>query len=143
MVKPKFYYHITQKKWPERVKLIPRSEGEHRLDNEPLIERICVSPTIEGCLVALGSCLLLSRPIYIYRTIKKVSVKNPYRVLDSHVTKEKWIIKPIKFMKIGKINKFLPKELYYLSAGGHDDHKFQYNMLNNLKEMNLNFVDFT
>lgn len=143
MVKPKFYYHITQNKWPKRIKLIPRIEGQHRSEDEPLISRTCVAPSIEGCLIALGSCLLLSRPIYIYRTIKKVSVRNPYKVIDSCVTKEKWITKPIKFMKIGKINDLLPKEIYYLSVGGYSDLKFQDNALNDLKRMKLSFIDFS
>lgn len=97
---------------------------------------------IEGCLVALGSCLALQKTTYIYRTINKVIARNPYNVIDSCITKEKWLIKPIRFMKIGKINKLLPKEIYYLSVGGCNDLKFQDNLFKALLEMNRSFVNF-
>jgi hypothetical protein len=142
MIVPKFYYHLTQHKWPKEITLIPKIEGDHRACDEPEISRTCVSPTIEGCLVALGCCLGKSNITYIYCTKNKVLAKNPYRVADSSITKEKWLIKPIKFERIGIINKLLPQELYYLGVGGYSNQDEQISMLKKLKKMNLSFVDW-
>src|ERR1700748_916649 len=135
MIKPKFYFHITQEKWPERITLRPKIYGKFRSIDEPEIARTCVAPTIKGCLIAMGACLFINKPIYIYRTINKVSARNPYSVIDSCITKEKWLTKPIRFMKVGKINKLLPKEIYYLEVGGWDCMKFQDNLFKSLKDM--------
>jgi hypothetical protein len=142
MLAPKFYYHITQQKWPERITLTPKLDGPNRSIDEPETYRTCVSPTIEGCLIALGSCLAMNKKTNIYRTINKVVARNPYAVIDSCITKEKWLTKPIRFMKVGKINKLLPEEIYYLSVGGCNDLKFQDNLFKALVEMNRSFVDF-
>lgn len=140
MRNPKYYYHITQKKWPDKLILYPQIDGEHRSDDEPILTRTCVAPTIEGCLVALGCCLSMCRQIYIYRTQNKVLARNPYKVEDSWITKEKWLIKPITFKKYGLINDKLPKELYYMGVGGYSNQKEQLAMLEQLKNMKLSFV---
>jgi hypothetical protein len=142
MACPKYYYHITQNKWPERLTLKPRIEGVNRSMDEPEVSRICVAPTIEGCLVALGCCLSICNYSYIYRTENKVLARNPYRVEDSSITKEKWITKQILFKKIGIINDYLPHELYYMGVGGYSNLKEQKAMLKKLNKMNLNFVDW-
>lgn len=142
MLKPKFYYHLTQKEWPERITLSPREDGDHRAEHEPVISRTCVAPTIEGCLVALGSCLSTYRTINIYRTVTKVQARTPYRVDDSFITKEKWIVKPIRFMKIGIINDSLPDYVREISSGDSLAFEEQESAMIDLKSMKLNFVDW-
>ena len=143
MTKSNYYYHVTQKKWPNKIILSPKIKGDHRSPDEPLIARTCVSPTIEGCLVALGYCLSLRKKVYIYRTENKVLAENPYNVFDSYITKEKWLIKPIKFKKIGILNNKFPEEIRWLQVGGIDNLDMQVKYLFKLKKMKLNFVDWT
>jgi len=114
----KYYYHITTKNWPDDITLKPRKYGANRADEEPKISRICVAPTIEGCLIALGSCLPLSSNIYIYRTIRKVKAITPNDVIDSKITGEMWLLRPIKFKYVGVIKKkTLPEQLCWLDVG--------------------------
>jgi len=98
-----YYYHLTQKPWAKRVTLKPRLHGCNRSDREPECKRICVSSNIERCLVALGSCLYRTRDIRIYRTENKVLGHQAWGVVDSKVTKEKWLTRPIKFVRVGII----------------------------------------
>ena len=103
--------------------------------------RTCVAPTIEGCLVALGCCLSEYKQTYIYRTQNKVLARNPYKVEDSWITKEKWLINPINFKKIGIINDKLPSELYCMGVGGYSNQQKQLEMFRKLKNMKLSFVN--
>ena len=143
MANPKFYYHLTQDlTWPDKIILYPRIEGQNRSDDEPLVPRTCVAPTIEGCIIALGSCLALYYTTYIYRTVNKVLARNPYSVNDSHITKEKWITKPITFKLVGVLNDFLPEDIYWISTGGYSDLKYQKKYMKKLQKMKLSFVDW-
>ncbi len=143
MATPKYYYHITQKQWPQEVTLKPRNKGWHRALTEPKTYRTCVSASIEGCLVALGSCLLWKSNlpgISIYRTLNKVIAKNTYDVADSAVTKEKWLTRPIKFIKVGFMNENLPEKLLKLSTGDLNKVPSQYKMLDLLKSKKRNYI---
>jgi hypothetical protein len=144
MAIPKYYYHITQKSWPDKITLRPKKSGCNRASTEPKIYRTCVSSSIEGCLVALGCCLYwqgIDLPgIDIYRTVNKVLAVEPYDVLDSCVTKEKWLTRPIRFEKVGFINKKLPKQVYNLSTGDLDRVPSQYKLLDLLRNRKQNFV---
>jgi len=144
MTDREYFYHITQKKWPQKITLYPKIQGQHRSILEPKISRICVSSTIEGCLIALGSCLWQNKSIFVYRTSVKVKAYNAVDVCDSKITKEKWLKTPIKFVKIGTVNKLLPREIFYLPAGTglEFDLKAQLNWYNILYDMNFSFVDF-
>jgi hypothetical protein len=110
MVTPKFLFHLTvSKKWGDKKKIEPRLKGRNRAFGEPEISRICVSPDITGCLLAIP--YTDRQTYYIYRTYKKVRAYYPYEVEDSHITKEKWITVPTTFVKIGKISSGLIKKL--------------------------------
>lgn len=113
-----FYYHITTKAWPDELTLSPRKYGVNRGEDEPNISRICVAPTVEGCLTALGSCLTGSSNIYIYRTVRKVKAIKPNSVVDAKITGEMWLLRPIKFKYIDTIKKnTLPEYLFWMQAG--------------------------
>lgn len=116
----KYYYHLTQKIWPNNIILKPKKIF-NKSDDEPNIHRICVSPTIKECLMALGSTLWYKNSIFIFRTKYKIKSSPCFGVIDSHLTNERWILKPCNFIKIGKIKpNSLPKELY-LTDTGHKD----------------------
>jgi hypothetical protein len=140
MVKRHFYYHVTQKKWPKRITLSPRKIGEHRAIDEPEINRICVSPSIEECIIALGSCLKYYSNINIYRTVSKVYAYNSYDIPDSHITQEKWLINPTRFMKIGAVNYLIPESIFDLSVGNSSGFEKQIENLKKLQNMKLKFV---
>lgn len=104
-MKKQYYYHITDENWGNHIVLNPRKDGDNRDPKEPLTSRICVCPTIEGCLIAIY--LQDMRTINVYRTEKEVLAENPYQVLDAHITGEKWLTKPTKFIYIGNLDKTL------------------------------------
>jgi len=123
-----YYYHITQKDWRYKKKLKPKSYGSNRGDEEPNDRRICVSPTIEGCLLALGCCLGGSRPAYVYRTSSIVIAKKPYNVDDAKITGEMWLIRPTSFELFGRIIiRNLPRSLLCTSVGYKDTFNDQRN----------------
>ena len=111
-MKKKYYYHITTKRWGKEVILYPKKKFQlkdcNRPDDEPDIAKICVSPTLWGCLGAIQE----SRGISVYRTKNKVFGTKAYGVLDSSVTGERWITNPTTFIKVltlsGKFMLHLP-----------------------------------
>jgi hypothetical protein len=116
-----YYYHITQKRWSNKKILKPRSYGANRGHGEPDDLRICVAPTIEGCLLALGSCLEYYKTTYVYRTSNKVIAKKPYEVDDAKITGEMWLIRPTTFDLYGRvILRELPETLLNIQVGDHD-----------------------
>lgn len=122
MSKKQYYYHITQKiSWGNEIILFPKSYGKNRSDGEIETPRICVSPTIEGCLVALGDLLNINKPIYIYRTKYKVQSSLAKEINDASITGEKWMLRPTIFICVGKINKkYLPENFFDMSVGCTD-----------------------
>jgi hypothetical protein len=115
-----YYYHITQKKWAYKKLLKPKSYGSNRGDDEPVDRRICVSPTIEGCLLALGCCLSYA-PAFVYRTSNKVIANKPYDVQDAKITGEMWLIRPASFERYGEIiMENLPNSLLDISVGDYE-----------------------
>jgi hypothetical protein len=92
-------YHITQELWPDEIALYPRKRGRYRAMAESTIKRICVCPTVEGCLAALGCCLQPDRPASVYKTYAH-AIPADESVGDATVTGEHWILKPAKFFKI-------------------------------------------
>jgi len=101
-----YYYHISHEGNPlHREKDIPfslyaRIDGDNRCEDEPRIKRTCVSPSIIRCLCALT----YSRKVYIYRTLKKISPYKAKGVVDSRLTKEKWVLGRCDFIYIGEWN---------------------------------------
>jgi hypothetical protein len=107
-----FYYHITNKLWPKKIKLHPRVRGKNRSPLEPNIKRICVSDTISGCLASIGPCYNFHDQLYVYRTYRKIIANEPFDIYDSDITNEKWLLKSTSFIYKGCINwKNIPKEI--------------------------------
>lgn len=128
-----YYYHISTQLSAKDKILKPKWPGANHGDNEPYLKRICVCPTIAGCLSAVAPCLDRNK-VKIFRTINKVngyypfcpnSYKNPFRtrypVADAAVTGEKWILTPVKFKYIGyMVVDELPDEILYGNVGWDD-----------------------
>ena len=141
--KPQYLYHITHEHWGNNKLLYPRAKGINRGDYEPYIRRICVCPTIEGCLTALGAALLYGVDIQVYRTMKQEESMLPYEVTDSYITGEKWLVRPTHFSLYGVIKaKELPDKFFLMGAGSdnYDELVVQEKMLLRLKKMNLSFL---
>ena len=99
----RFYYHITNEYLGNKiVTLSPRKFSPSRPVEEPKLSRLCVAPSVPHCLVSIAMCG--ESKIHIYRTFNKVQAYYPYGVVDSHVTKEKWILFPIKFILVKEIS---------------------------------------
>jgi len=104
-------FKITRN-WGKEKILKPRNndESEGRDEREPKFSRICVCPSIPLCFTAFDLC---RKDYYVYRTKEKVQVIYPWRLADKNITKEKWINKPTKFVRVGKINYDIIESLYY------------------------------
>lgn len=110
-----YFYHISQELSPKDHILGPRRDGQNRACEEPDIPRICVCPTIAGCISAVGPCLRRNIKIRVFKTKNKVNAVVPYgppaapeygkaAVIDSYITKEKWLIRKTSFKFIGYID---------------------------------------
>lgn len=101
---PRYWYHLSSTLKHKKELLHPRGndEGFNRSEDEPNIKRICVSPTIEQCLVAIP---YYNREVLsIYRTQKKVMASRPKNVFDYTITDEGWILIDTDFIRIGTLD---------------------------------------
>lgn len=99
---PQYWFHITGQKWGNQITLYPRipqtlSTDEEGRPLEPLTPRICVAPTISGCLSAINAGNY-DDPMIVYHTAEKIPA-SPADVPDGKITKEHWILTPCKFVK--------------------------------------------
>lgn len=104
----RYYYHVTESLDYPKINLKPRKSGTYRsLDEWDFPKRICVSPTVWQCLIAIP----YEAPCYltVYRTLRKVIAYKPNReeildaIPDIGNIDEHWLIKPTCFTKIGVI----------------------------------------
>ena len=106
MMYPTFLFHITKKRsWGEKKVLAPKIKGINRGCGEPEISRTCVASTITGCFLAIP--YYPGESFYVYRTYHKVRGYYPYDVCDSRMTREKWLLSPTTFIKVGYISREL------------------------------------
>lgn len=114
-----YYYHLSSLylDGPE-VTLVPRKYGENRGEGEPEVRRICVAPSPEHCIIALGD--LLDEKVYVYRTKNKVKGTEPYDVPDAVVTQERWLIRPTKFVLQTTLCLSYGSEVLSIMCGLHD-----------------------
>lgn len=92
--------HISRQDHGDKVKFLPRKPHSAH-DSEPDTPRICVSPSLAGCLVA--GVIPMYRDytvIYVYQT--KSPVVSTEGVFDQKATEEHWILQPAIFEKIGE-----------------------------------------
>lgn len=87
------------------VPVIPEGQCGSERNLYRKVKRICVSPTIEKCLIALAG--RGDRKLYVYavenpRPINHIKPKKC--VGDWKFSKEAWIMKPTEFKRIGRID---------------------------------------
>lgn len=100
----RFYYHLTDKEWGNRVMLAPVDGNKgNRAWNEPTNERTCVAPSIAHCLSAI-TYSRYDEPYNVYRTEKPVIAYWPYKVEDAIITRERWVITSESFIFIGQLS---------------------------------------
>lgn len=121
---PQFLYHITRTNFGKRWrpgKLLATSID--RPDDEPRVARLCVCPTVSGCISAV---LGMFDSFWVYRTMRKCRGVIPWKVCDSKITGEQWLLQPVTFIRVGRLNKELVDEIeshnkYCYDACGDDD----------------------
>jgi len=93
----RYYYHLTENKnWGDNVILQPQDSGYNRGDNEPIISRTCVAPSLFHCLCAIPYCRSIDYKLY--RTKTPIRAYYPFGVFDMIYTQEKWILEPCEFV---------------------------------------------
>jgi len=128
--------------------VVPRlfADSSNREEYEPKVNRFCVAPTIQQCLLAV--CTVLCTHHYIYRTVNRVKPIAPFipeedkdkkfsLPFDCSITNEGWIVRKTKFKCIGSI--YLTKNIHFNQEaacyGCLDYSKIQYNLI--WKEKNI------
>ena len=71
-------------------------------DSEPDTPRLCVCPSIAGCMTAA----LFSRghPVHVYLTEPRRAIKPGRQGWDSAITGEVWIVPPVRLVRVGEIS---------------------------------------
>lgn len=97
------YYHVSTEGGEEdKIVWTPRVPLDSAW-SEPEIPRICVSPTISQCLLAINFKAYDFDHFNIYKTNAKVYF--PIGVTDSEITKEMWLLSSSEFIKCGELSK--------------------------------------
>lgn len=120
--RPQYYYHLTTKKWGKEKWLRPQVEGRKRDILEPKVARICVCPTVRGCLSAVS---FYKQIVYIHRTKRRVKATYPYGVVDSYITGEKWIVRPTIFVRVGFLSLLVINKLDFYDPGFGDPNRLE------------------
>jgi len=96
-----WWYHCTQTnhgdRWVPSLRC-PKNIGR----TEPKTPRLCVSPWVPECFVAV----LFEKPgpVWVYRTIKRYSgIPAARHVWDADLTQEHWLIPPVVLERVGSI----------------------------------------
>ena len=145
MASKQYYYHVTQRKWTKNKLLHPKNNGCHRGPAEPQCKRICVSPSVETCLVALGCCLFRRCDIFIYRTANPVLGRPSVGVVDAILTKERWLTRSTKFVRVGTIpyqNEHMIRSLFSLTSGEKSDIPKQMEHLKRLFKLKQSYIEW-
>ena len=103
-------YHLTQEYYGDYWKpdLVKMHASEYEYVNHA---RICMSPTIEQCLIALNYTKGNGEiPYYVYsqdipgsKLILNDYLNKKHWIFDSHITHETWLVKPVTLLFLGKI----------------------------------------
>ena len=87
-----YFYHVTPENWLNKKILSPQKPLLMD-EREPEIERICVAPTLTGCISSTGVCPNMR----VYRTTEAVQGFIPHGVFDAKVTGERWLLSATEF----------------------------------------------
>lgn len=90
-------FFATQEDMGKQVKLFPRVP-DNGTSMEGGAARICVSPSILGCLSAIGGQVYLQKKTYVYcAEVSNHDLIQPATVYDADFTGELWLIEPTDF----------------------------------------------
>lgn len=105
---PRYYYHVSpymigfyRKQNNVVFRPLTSEESICRPEEEPQINRTCVTPSIAHCFTAVSSRTLHGSKWYLYRTKRKIRAFYPYKVQDARITQEKWLLNPVHFCLFG------------------------------------------
>ena len=103
-------YHISHKSLGKQPTLKPRTPFS-RACGEDDTPRICVSPTIEECYLALqleieAQYVHRIQSYWVYVVDTRDSVFANESVFDRRITRERWLLTPTKLKRIGRIPAF-------------------------------------
>ena len=106
-----YFFHVTDDykgdQWFMKPRRIKSSESEYHH-----INRICVAPTFEQCVIALINFNSDSN-WYIYRTKEKISQSSKpseHIVMDANLTDERWLLEPTEMVIVGEMFALNPSE---------------------------------
>jgi hypothetical protein len=105
-------FHLSTENLDGKI-LVPKIPKNYFTENgyeNSDIPRVCFSDTISNCIAALSTHRKEGCYFYVHEPISTNSkimsnqliVKNNY-VSDAHITKECWILEPVKIKCIGKV----------------------------------------
>lgn len=97
------YFHMTTMDYGDMVEFTPR-KPHCAVEGEPDDPRICVSPSLAGCLVAGSFRLKFVDNIFVYATTARAHAISDDLVFDAEVTEEHWIEEAVIFTKVGTID---------------------------------------
>lgn len=97
--KPRFWYRIQihDRYMPDEVVLSPRRR-DYDIPVEPA--RVCVAPTVAQCIAAI---FFHSTAVDVLRTKRPVVAVPATGVWDQLITHEHWLLEPIEFVRVNRI----------------------------------------
>jgi hypothetical protein len=98
---PTQYYHISAQWLGVRPALRPRIPRDRVLFENATVKRICVAPTLAGCLLALQGAYYNQGLWYVYAT--DVQPVEPVSVPDAPQTGELWLLEPVRLGYVGLV----------------------------------------
>ena len=93
-------YHCSEIDHGEHLTVV-RKTPKFPSSEEPPVPRLCVSPTVPGCLA--GRLFDGLNPVHVYATPKPVRGITPRNVWDEPITKERWLIPPAVLHRVATI----------------------------------------
>jgi hypothetical protein len=129
--KLEYWYHVSCKNHGQQIVFTPREIKYHFGGGEPSYPRVCVAPSVAECLAAIRHDIGSSN-LYVYRTATQerayypkqefVNSERAYRdfeslnlarvnnrffakVEDAHITNERWVLTPTRFVLMSVIKK--------------------------------------
>lgn len=109
-------YHMSHGVTRPKFRMVPRIPASCMKDENREIKRICVAPTIAGCLRGRRGVNSDEHVKIVYRPYRSYCDPNatiyvadaepvePVGVPDAEYTGELWLTKPTTFTKVGEIN---------------------------------------
>jgi len=95
-------YHLSERWLGQRVTLAPRIPRDRAPFEDRRVRRICVAPTVQGCLLALRGCFYNRGVWWIYAT-SGVDAVEPISVPDASETGERWLLHPTEMVCVRRI----------------------------------------